>query len=165
MFWMVSPPIIRRSYHCIYSACHYWDHYCHLSWTSLSRQVTITVSLMPDTVDTVIWVADDGWRYHPKHVEQFEYINKMYIAASCLIIIDIYYAMHGPLNIKYIILFTIKHNLRIYYFVILYSFLEWDIRPDNGLERKAETCSHFKLHLVNKIIYSQVVFDSVYLFL
>ena len=26
---------------------------------------------MPDTVDTVLWAPDDGWRYHPKHVEQF----------------------------------------------------------------------------------------------
>jgi len=26
-----------------------------------SRQVAIQVSLMPDTVDTVIWAADDGW--------------------------------------------------------------------------------------------------------
>jgi hypothetical protein len=26
---------------------------------------------MPDTVDTVVYVPDDGWRYHPKHVQQF----------------------------------------------------------------------------------------------
>ena len=43
---------------------------------------------MPDTVDTMIWVPDDGWRYHPKHVEQFTDINKLYIVASCWIIID-----------------------------------------------------------------------------
>jgi len=24
-----------------------------------------------DTVDTVVCAPDDGWRYHPKHVEQF----------------------------------------------------------------------------------------------
>jgi len=56
---------------------------------------------MPDTVDTVICTPDDGWRYHPKHVEQFADVNKLYIAASCWIIIDTYYAIHGPLNIKY----------------------------------------------------------------
>jgi len=44
---------------------------------------------LPDTVDTVIWAPDDGWRYHPKHVEQFADINKLYIVASCRIIIDI----------------------------------------------------------------------------
>jgi len=53
-------------------------------------QVAATVSIMPDTVDTVIWAPDDGWRYHPKHVEQFADINKLYIVASCWIIIDTY---------------------------------------------------------------------------
>ena len=43
---------------------------------------------MPDTVDTVIWAPDGGWRYHPKHAEQFAYINKLYIVASCWTIID-----------------------------------------------------------------------------
>ena len=27
--------------------------------------------LIPDAVDTVICASDDGWRNHPKHVEQF----------------------------------------------------------------------------------------------
>ena len=49
-----------------------------------------TVSLMPDTVDTVICAPDDGWRYHPKHVEQFADINKLYIVVSCWISIDMY---------------------------------------------------------------------------
>jgi hypothetical protein len=26
---------------------------------------------MPDVVDTVVCAPDDGWWYHPKHVEQF----------------------------------------------------------------------------------------------
>ena len=43
---------------------------------------------MPDTVDTVIQAPDDRWRYHPKHVEQCADINKLYIVASCWIIID-----------------------------------------------------------------------------
>ena len=55
---------------------------------------------MPNTEDTVTWAPDDGWRYHPKHVEQFAEINKLYIVESCWIIIDTYYAMHGPLNVK-----------------------------------------------------------------
>jgi hypothetical protein len=45
---------------------------------------------MPDAVDTVIRAPDDGWRYHPKHVQQFTDINKQYIVASCWTIIDIY---------------------------------------------------------------------------
>jgi len=56
---------------------------------------------MPDTVDTVIRAPDDGWRYHLKHLEQITDINKLYIVASCWTIIDTYYAMHGPLNLKY----------------------------------------------------------------
>jgi len=68
---------------------------------SHSRQVTVTVLLMPDTVDTVICAPDDGWRYHPKHVEQFADLHKLYIVAYCWIIIDTFYAMHGPLNIKH----------------------------------------------------------------
>jgi len=35
-----------------------------------------------------------------KHVQQFADINKLYTVASCWIIIDTYYMMHGPLNIK-----------------------------------------------------------------
>jgi len=27
--------------------------------------------LVPDAVDTVICVPDDGWRNHPKHLDQF----------------------------------------------------------------------------------------------
>ena len=65
----------------------YWDRYCYLSWASRSRQVAVTVSIMPDTVDTVIWAPDDGSRYQPKHVQQFADLNKLYIVASCRIII------------------------------------------------------------------------------
>ena len=73
MFRVVSPPIIRNSYHCIYSI---W-HYC-------GRCVAVMTTIMSDTVHVVIWVPDDGWRYHPKHAEQFLDINKLYIVASCL---------------------------------------------------------------------------------
>jgi len=33
------------------------------------RQVAVTVSHIPDAVDTVVCAPDDGWTYHPKHVE------------------------------------------------------------------------------------------------
>jgi hypothetical protein len=35
-----------------------------------------------DAVDTVVCAPDDGWQYHPKHVEQFPYINKLCDVAS-----------------------------------------------------------------------------------
>ena len=51
------------------------------------RQVPVTVWLNPDAVDTVVCAPDDGWRYHPKHVEQFSDINKLSKIASCWIYI------------------------------------------------------------------------------
>ena len=71
-----------------------------VSVTGRSRHVAVTVSIMPDTGDKVLWAPDDGWRYQPKHVEQFADVNKLYIVVSCWIIIDTYYAMYGPLNTK-----------------------------------------------------------------
>jgi hypothetical protein len=31
----------------------------------------VTAWQIPDAVDTVLCAPDDGWRYHPKHVQQF----------------------------------------------------------------------------------------------
>jgi len=47
--------------------------------------------LMPDTVDTVLWAPDDGWRYHTKHDEQLTALNKLYSVATSWIIIDMLY--------------------------------------------------------------------------
>ena len=63
---------------------------------------------MPDTADTVTCAPDDGWRYHPKHVEQFADINKLYSVESSWIIIDTDYAMHGTLNIKLSFAFRLR---------------------------------------------------------
>ena len=40
-------------------------------------QVAVTVWQVPNAVDTVVCAPDDGWRHHPKHVEQFTEINKL----------------------------------------------------------------------------------------
>jgi hypothetical protein len=40
---------------------------------------------MPDAVDTAVYTPDDGWKYQPKHVEQFPDINKLFDVASCWI--------------------------------------------------------------------------------
>jgi hypothetical protein len=40
---------------------------------------------MPDAVDTVVCAPDDGWNYHPKHIEQFPDINELCDVASCWI--------------------------------------------------------------------------------
>ena len=53
------------------------------------QQVAVTIRQVPDDVDTVVFDPDDGWRYLPKHVEQFTDINKLCNVASCWISIGI----------------------------------------------------------------------------
>jgi hypothetical protein len=73
MFRVVSPPITRSVNNSIYSIWYLSHRYCYLP---LQRQVAVTVWQIPDAVDTVVCAPDDGWKYHPKHVEQFpEKIN------------------------------------------------------------------------------------------
>jgi hypothetical protein len=48
----------------------------------------------------VVCAPDDGWKYHPKHVEQFPGINKLCNVASLL---DIYWnilTIHVPIKVK-----------------------------------------------------------------
>jgi hypothetical protein len=47
--------------------------------------LSVTVWQIPDAVDTVVCAPDDGWKYHPKHAEQFSDINKPCNFASCCI--------------------------------------------------------------------------------
>jgi hypothetical protein len=68
MFRVVLPPIIRSAYNCIYIIWYLSHRYCYLPqlWKSWNR----------------FECADDGWKYHPKHVEQLPDINKLYDVAS-----------------------------------------------------------------------------------
>jgi hypothetical protein len=43
------------------------------------------VCQIPDAVDTVVCAPDGGWKYHPKHVEQFPGVNKLCNVVSCWI--------------------------------------------------------------------------------
>jgi hypothetical protein len=56
-------------------------------YTCISNKMQrYTVYLYLETayaVDVVVCAPDDGWKYHPKHVEQFPYINKLCNVASC----------------------------------------------------------------------------------
>jgi hypothetical protein len=106
MFRVVLPPIIRSAYTCIYSIWYLSHCYCYLplswkSWnwfecavggirhpqhTETSKwQTALTVWKIPDAADTVVCAPDDGWKYHPKHVQQFPDINKLCDVASCWI--------------------------------------------------------------------------------
>ena len=94
-FRVVSPPIIRSTYNFIYSIWHLSNRNCYLSlsWRSWNCKqansgiVAFTVWQVPDVVDTVVCAPDDGWRYHPKSVEQLTEINKLCNVASCWIYI------------------------------------------------------------------------------
>jgi len=46
------------------------------------QQVAATMWQMPDAVDTVACSPDDGWVYHPQHVQQFPDINQLCNIAS-----------------------------------------------------------------------------------
>ena len=59
------------------------------------QEATIYILFMSENCSTCF-----GWYHHLKHVERFADINKLYIVASCWVIINIY-AMRGPLNIKW----------------------------------------------------------------
>jgi hypothetical protein len=51
-------------------------------------------------VDTVVSAPDDGWKYHPKYVEQFPDINKLCNVASFWIYIGILLGAHLILHIS-----------------------------------------------------------------
>jgi hypothetical protein len=85
IFRVVLPPIISSAYICIYSIWYLSHRYCYLplSWKSWNRFECAVGGLrhpqytqIPDAVDAVVCAPDDGWKYHPKHVEQFPDINK-----------------------------------------------------------------------------------------
>jgi hypothetical protein len=55
-------------------------------------------------------LPDDGWKYHPKHVEQFPDINKMCNVASCWIYIGILLGAHPVLHISRIRVNRLKQS-------------------------------------------------------
>ena len=90
MFRVVSPPIIRSAYNCIHSIWYLSHRYCYLplSWTSWNWfECAMGGVRHPQhtQTDTVVCAPDDGWKYQPKHVEQFPDINKLCNVASCWI--------------------------------------------------------------------------------
>jgi hypothetical protein len=47
-----------------------------------------------------VCTPDDGWKYHPKYVEQFSDINKLCNVASCWMYIRILLGAHSFLHIS-----------------------------------------------------------------
>jgi hypothetical protein len=52
------------------------------------------------TLKPVVCAHDDGWKYHPKHVEQFPDINKLCNVASCWMYIGMLLGAHYILHIS-----------------------------------------------------------------
>ena len=72
-----------------YTVYLYLETALHVSGgTSTHHQEHIQLYL-PDAVDRVVCAPDDGWRYHPKRVEQLPNINKLCNVASCWMYIGI----------------------------------------------------------------------------
>jgi hypothetical protein len=57
----------------------------HLLETFIRNLIEDARYRKPQAVDTVACAPNDGWRYHPKHAEQFPDINKLCNVASCWI--------------------------------------------------------------------------------
>ena len=68
------------------------------------------VERIKKTVDTVVCTPDDGRRYHPKHVEKFPDINKLYKVASCWIYIGIYLQCTDPFTLTILLLLFVRYN-------------------------------------------------------
>ena len=78
---------------------------CNLSWTWLEGNYSCSCGFTN--------ANDDGWRYHPKHVERFTDINKLYIVASCWTIIGICLWLQTSHNVL-----RILRNLKFLYHII-----------------------------------------------
>ena len=86
------------------------------------RQVAVQVSLMPDTVDTVLWASDDGWNTTRNMLSSLTDWNKVYSVASCWIIIAILYDTQSIEHKKYIISY---HNLHVSEEPAIFIFVEF----------------------------------------
>jgi hypothetical protein len=94
-----------------------------------------------DAVDTVVCAPDDGWKYHPKHVEQFPDINKLCNVASCWVYeyIGILLGAHPILHISRI---RVKHVIQACGAVVILSTHLLNLGADGG-EWSASCHIHF----------------------
>jgi hypothetical protein len=72
---------------------------------------------VPDAVDTVVCAPDDGWKYHPKHIEQFTDINKLCNVASCWMY-EYMGILLGARPILHISRIKVENIFRINFFVV-----------------------------------------------
>ena len=81
-------------------------------FNSLTYTLLVIFKLCPLQFDKYLMLyvqfcaPDDGWRNHPKHVEQFTEINKLCNVASFGYTLESF-TMHGSLNVKFTVLTTL----------------------------------------------------------
>jgi len=100
-FWYISNKVQHYTiYLFLENCCTCFRWYLHPSSGAHTTVLTVSGTCQTVTVNTVC-APDDGWRYHPKHVEQFSRISKLRNVASCWKYIKRnILKMHGPLNVK-----------------------------------------------------------------
>jgi hypothetical protein len=100
-------------------------------------QIAVTVWQIPDAVETVVCAPDDGWKYHPKYVEQFPDINKLCNVASFCIYIGILLAH------------PILHNRRIKVNIKCLEFCSHNVFVNDSLNSDYIHREHYPFRLCN----------------
>jgi hypothetical protein len=105
---------------------------------------------MPDAVDTVVCTPDDGWKYHPKYVEQFPDINKLCSVAFCRIYIGILLGAHPILHIS-----RIKVKSGIFFVTVMTCNNDVDVVDYQGCQPVNEKLSYQpkKYHFLAEVIF------------
>jgi hypothetical protein len=85
-------------------------------WRTGSNSSTIAAESsngVTDAVDAVVCAPDDGWKYHPKNVEQFPDINILCIFVSCWMYIGKLLGAHPILHISRIKVNNVNKTFRV----------------------------------------------------
>ena len=83
--------------------------YPHIHFIS-NLILSIIVWQVPEAVDKFVCAPDDGWRYHPKHVEQFPDINKLCNTAFCWVCMGIYLRGTDPWTSNWLVFVIVVYN-------------------------------------------------------
>jgi hypothetical protein len=85
---------------------------------------TCIVSIFQYILDN--WTPDDGWKYHPKHIEQFPDINKLCNVASCWIYeyIGMLLGAHPILHISRIRVNVHRLKVEVCFYIMYHGVLQ-----------------------------------------
>jgi hypothetical protein len=136
MFQVVHPPIIRRTYNCIYSIWYLSCHYCYLpllwkSWNWYECVVADSSNGMTNTRCCRYSCMCSWWwvEVPPETCRAVSRYNKVCNNASCWIYIRILLRCKDPLTLKY--LNTLQHAKTKSNIMTVQIFLRWHIPEEN----------------------------------